>query len=974
MKSLRYGFIFGVLLMTFSWAVAAQRTPPRRPIERAQRTMLSPRHLDDESVIALTIAISGGDIRLRWCSFPDVPYWKVLRSLSPMMTAAEILAVIPDTFWTDTQALLIATSCFYQVIPLFTEPQPDTIIIIEDFEDGSVTLESIPGQDDDPSDWQVTSTDAYNGTDYSLRLFGDTWKKEIITPIEIEFGTVWEVAMKLIRRGEMQAFGVADSINYMWYIIWGSEAPQAQVWITTYQGWFESDEWIPIYLPIGEDWHGRFGYLPRIRELHYINDNDNTSPEGEVRFDEIRDITGGLPCPPVSDFDWTIVGSVPPDSVRVQFSSLAHDPDSPILDHLWEFGDGRSSALMNPEHVYKAHGMFTATLTVTDETDNVAWYSEAVVDSPVTQSREFRFAFVGDVMLARGYDSWDVEDIFDPTRHLTLPLDLASCNLESPLTTATTQHPTKGICLKADPDKVAGVKYAGFDFACLANNHIFDYLENGMYETMLVLDTAGVIYTGCGANDLLARRTRFMSCNGISLAMLAFSDRTGSYNNYQPFLDAGRSRPGFAMWNRSAIEATIPEADALSDFVVLNVHSGSEYKTEPQVCALTGLPPWDPEIIVLAVVPDTNERKLRQYAIENGADLVITHHPHIIQGFEVYQGKLIAHSLGNFAFDLTYAECFPSLIVHTHFSGENGIDQAIVHPVYLDDWVPKPATGGLGQAILDYESEMSRRLDTWLVHQPGEDTARVIFDTTTVSRTGTDWTDTLTLTQSGSYWMSPAWKMDGDGYAVSVEIVSPSGAQVRVGRDLLWFGNMENEGATPWNFNSSDEGFSSDQSHSGLRSTRLRRAHDAPDNVTTQLDYRKPLDSDFAHSLVGWMKTENAGDATMEAQCWQLRSGGSNPLAQTVVGPISGTNPWTLLSADMDIPSSTGFFNIRLSLYPPQSGTGYAWFDDLALVQWENWQTSPHAVPFPSDFTFFQIRTSSPATQAIVHYRREWIP
>jgi poly-gamma-glutamate capsule biosynthesis protein CapA/YwtB (metallophosphatase superfamily) len=946
------------------------------PVKEASRLHV---RLDEDSTVSLTIQLRDDGLRLDWRRSLGVPYWAVLRSSSVSMAPAETLAVTSDTFWVDSPAVFPATRAFFQVLPLPWQPPSDTARIIEDFESGSLTLQSIAGEDNEPANWAVISSDSYNGSGHCLRLYGNTWKKEPIDPVSVESNTVWQVAMKLVRKGEIQAIGVADSVNWMRYIIWGSECPQAQVWLTTYQGWFGQDTWIPLYLPIGEDWQGRFGYLPRIRELHFVNDNDNTSPRGEVRFDEIRDVTGVLPYPPVADFRWTIISGAPPESVRVQFNSLSYDLDSPLLTQRWDFGDGLLSMLAHPQHDYLAHGRYTVTLTVTDDSNNVAWRSAAVTDSPVTQTRELWMAFSGDIMIGRGYENpggiistYGVDTIFSPTRSLIAPLDLASCNLECPLTTATTAHPTKGIVLKTHPENVAGITDAGFDFAALANNHIFDYLEAGLYQTLSVLDSAGVAHTGAGANDLLARRTCFLSRNGLSLAMLAFSDRTGSYNNVQPFLDAARSRPGFAMWNRSAIEATIPEASALADFVVLNVHSGSEYQYQPQLLAGLDVETLD-EDLLLSVVPDTSERLVRKYAIDNGADLVITHHPHIIQGFEVYHGKLIAHSLGNFVFDLTMAETLPSLIVQVHFSTENGIDTAVVHPVYLDHWIPRPALGGLGRAILNYESEMSRRLDTWLVRSPDSGSARIVWDTTAAVRTGAEWTDTLQLTSSGGWWISQPWKMREDGYPVRVEVTGLSGAEVRVGRDLLWFGGMEDEGARPWNLNSSDEGYVTDVSHLGERSIRLRRATGAGDNVVTQLELRKPLDRTLAHSMVGWIQTQNATDAAIQAQFYSQRSGGSLLGQVDAGGTLDGDQPWTYMSSDLTIPGNTAFVDVRLSLYPPSSDTGYAWFDDLALVQWGDWQSAPASVPFPSDFTFLQVRTSSSETVAIVRYRREWV-
>lgn len=89
---------------------------------------------------------------------------------------------------------------------------------------------------------------------------------------------------------------------------------------------------------------------------------------------------------------------------------------------------------------------------------------------------------------------------------------------------------------------------------------------------------------------------------------------------------------------------------------------------------------------------------IRHFAIDSGADLVIVHHPHIIQGIEVYQGKVIAHSLGNFAFDLTYPETMPSMIFYADAS-RDGFSNFLIKPVFIDNFIPKPATGQLGKYI-----------------------------------------------------------------------------------------------------------------------------------------------------------------------------------------------------------------------------------------------------------------------------------
>jgi poly-gamma-glutamate capsule biosynthesis protein CapA/YwtB (metallophosphatase superfamily) len=881
------------------------------------------------------------------------------------MASPETLAVTSGLEWTDSIPSGFSIRRFYEVISLPLNPPPDSLAtVIESFE-GALVFSSIPGEDFDPTAWEQDASDTYTGSGHSLRLYGNTWKARAITPRALDSATVWELPAKLNSSADIAAFGIADSANWMRYLLWGRQSPQAQVYLPVYQGWFDSLEWIPIRLAVGADWHGRFGYYPRITELHFINDGDDPNPPGELLFDDLRDITATVARLPHADFRFVITSGPGADSLRVQYYSLAYDQDSPFLTHRWTFGDGLISTLTHPAHSYERHGRFTVTLTVQDDSGGTDWRSIAVIDSPVTPGAGLWLAFVGDVMLARGYENpggiietYGVEAIFDGIRPVIENVDIASANLECPLTTAPIRHPTKSIAFKGRPENVAGLVSAGFDFVTLANNHTFDYLEAGMNETMYVLDTAGIFHTGCGATDLIARRTLFLSGGGLSLAMLAFSNRTGSYNNVQPFLDAARSRPGFAMWDRSAIEATVAEAAAVSDMVILNVHSGDEYQYQPQLFDGMETALLDDDI-ALSVVPDTTERLVRQYAIENGADLVITHHPHIIQGLEVYNGKLIAHSLGNIVFDLNLSETLPSLILKTHLTAQGEFDQAVVLPAYIRDWIPQVAHGQLATSILNYESEMSRRLDTWLLRRSGTDSAEIVWDTTAIVLTTSQRSDTLVLNppQDG-YRISNPLRVPDSGYPVNVSVLSPAAAEVRVGRERLWFGNMEDEGAQPWDLNSGDEGYDT-LSHEGTRSIRLRRTQGTPGNVITRLKLRLPINPGLSYSAVTWLQTDNATGATVTAQVYAARTGG-NPVAQTLLNvALDGSHAWQEYWADVILPGNGYYLDFRLNLDQSASGTGYARFDDLAVIEWSAWTATTATIPFPSDPTYLQVRAPS---------------
>jgi len=170
--------------------------------------------------------------------------------------------------------------------------------LIEDFESGTPVLASYPDQDQDPDDWQLTTSNAFGGSGSSLRLYGNTWKTQAITPVAVADSTVWQVAIYCENRGEMQALGVSDGENELFYTFFGMDLPEDTNWYTVYQGAFPRDQWHLYLLPIGRDWEIRFGYTPDLDELIYVNDADSGSP-GITLFDAIADVTTDLSTHPV---------------------------------------------------------------------------------------------------------------------------------------------------------------------------------------------------------------------------------------------------------------------------------------------------------------------------------------------------------------------------------------------------------------------------------------------------------------------------------------------------------------------------------------------------------------------------------------------------------------------------------------------------------------------------------------------------
>ena len=854
--------------------------------------------------------------------------------------------------------------------------------VIENFEDGVVTLSSYNNQDHEPSAWELDSVNTYDSTDYALRLFGNTWKLEEIEPCSLKAGDVWQVAAYIEEGGEIQGFGLVDSSNVLLYAFAGSDLLDPDEWVTVYQGAFSRERWHIYLLPVAQDFEDWFGYLPVITGLVYINDRDFTE-QGVTIFDEIFDVTEDLPVPPEVEIQYTM-GSPKRNAddklvVNVQFYAVVFDPDSDTLYFYWDFGDSSTSTQQNPSHEFLVldDHPYTVRLEVVD-TDGMWGRDTCRIDvDPGPTSFPLTMNFVGDIMLARRYEqpggiipTYGVEYIFEPTLEIYGDAaDISVCNLECPLTDEGVPHPTKPIIFRSSPENVAGLVYAGVDVVSLANNHIIDYGMRGMEETQEVLEAENILFSGAGINSYFALQPVFLSRDGVNIAFVSLCNRTGQYDNYQPFLNAGYNKPGFGYLTEHNLARCIEYATGLADLVVVELHSGTEYSTTPPI-RLDGLDPCDPDVIRFPTKPSMSDRELRWEAIDLGADVVINHHPHVLQGFEVYNGKLIAHSLGDFTFDLNYPETYPSVVLNSSIDSDRFHSFSLT-PVFIDDYIPRPATGELGCHILDRLADYSRELGTLVTVIPDSLVAYVILDSLSVETRITVSEGASALKEIDGHWVSEPIALSGNGSVSSVtSIAGGSAREVRAGREVLWFGNFEDEGATMWNLNSSDEWLEDTLAHTGERCLCLRRYNTSGDNVVTDLEGRLPCDPDKSYTLGGWVRTEDANDATIQVRFYRHRYSGEH-LSQEDVGVlVDGDTEWTFYQRELPVPSLASYFNVRSSNDIPDSAVSYAWFDDVIIIEWEDWKPAALLlqIPHPNNFRFLQVRSASHADSVFVEY------
>jgi poly-gamma-glutamate synthesis protein (capsule biosynthesis protein) len=250
---------------------------------------------------------------------------------------------------------------------------------------------------------------------------------------------------------------------------------------------------------------------------------------------------------------------------------------------------------------------------------------------------------VGDILLSRTVHAKMVarNDFASPFRNTARRLaaaHLAFANFEGTLSRGARPLPG-GTRFTATVSSLRGLTLAGLDVLSLANNHAGDYGDATLVETRALLRAAGIATVGTGANDAQARAPAIVRRNGVRFGFLSFNAIVGTG-------PPGPAEPG-AVRIRMA-----PWWDHL-DGADLEALTGAVRALRPRVDVVTVYPHWGTEYTNL---PNDDQRRVAHALIDAGADLVVATHPHWVQGAEIYRGKLVAYSLGNFVFDQTWSE------------------------------------------------------------------------------------------------------------------------------------------------------------------------------------------------------------------------------------------------------------------------------------------------------------------------------
>lgn len=235
---------------------------------------------------------------------------------------------------------------------------------------------------------------------------------------------------------------------------------------------------------------------------------------------------------------------------------------------------------------------------------------------------QLRVAAVGDVSFNDRDGERPSLDVLSAVTPIFRASDVVIANLESPLLREGPSVPGK-CALRGSPEWAEILKQAGVHIVSLANNHVMDFGEAGLASTVRALETAGIRYAGAGRNRKEANAPLFLECSGLRVAVLARTSVPVSSPSY-----ATDTRPGVAFLEAEDTIAGIRHCKDRGALVIILLHWGvEEYR-----------------------YPSAQQRLLARSLIEAGADLLVGHHPHVLQGVERFGTGLVSYSLGNFLF------------------------------------------------------------------------------------------------------------------------------------------------------------------------------------------------------------------------------------------------------------------------------------------------------------------------------------
>ncbi len=275
--------------------------------------------------------------------------------------------------------------------------------------------------------------------------------------------------------------------------------------------------------------------------------------------------------------------------------------------------------------------------------------------------------------------------------------DAAFCNLEHPITGFHDHARDKRYTFKGSTGSLRAIREAGFDLVSLANNHIMDYGVQGLADTLRFCGKNRLVCAGAGLDLASAARPGIFTHKGVRYGLLAYSMTFPESSWATP------ERPGTAHPDIARMELDIRGVRGDVDILIVSFHWGVELMAEPK----------------------QYQTGFARHAVRCGADVVIGHHPHVPQPIEIYQGKPVFYSLGNFAFGSLSESATHAVAAEIVFQGKNPV-RVNLYPLNVNNretgFQTCIARGRQAREIVDLLRRMSMPFGTHVEYAKGAGT------------------------------------------------------------------------------------------------------------------------------------------------------------------------------------------------------------------------------------------------------------
>ncbi|MBI2923670.1 MAG: CapA family protein [Planctomycetes bacterium] len=598
-------------------------------------------------------------------------------------------------------------------------------------------------------------------------------------------------------------------------------------------------------------------------------------------------------------------------------------------------------------------------------------------------------------------------------------------------------YPGKLFVLQSVPEITAMLDEMGVDLAVLGNNHIRDWLEAGIASTGAAIDAAGIAKVGAGETEAEAAASVVLPGGVLSIGFLSYSTINGDSANDSYPLDANPVPPDldpedawqyeFRSWGFTGSVVSIPtaarrigsawaeivsaealtadeseEADMwasatavypeLQDWVARRGHGGANRFSSSKVLTdVAALRAAGCEIVVVQIhgghhtysaFQSAGMESSARAAIDAGADAVVGHHPHVLQGFEWHLGRPIVYSIGNCVFDQDFLQTFTSGVLRFVYEDATLLEARML-PLTIHRYRPAAVSGSAAadvtqlmreRSVIDAHADrfgglIQSVLDTLL---PGSERPAVIHERHSARfTTGPPSLFTMDVTVDSSSAVS----LPGPALTRSRGPGGTPLAGVLLGRDVFRWGHFEDEvsdgeskGGYHWHLPAADAAHKRVEvaaGASGLRALHLTRTSSNTERTRARPVARVNIAEHRLYDDLGGGVTSPAdGDATWSVRL-RVRLTGDAPttilldvyhfdsslpneeadstfLRTVELGyAIAGDGVWREVIVDIPATAleplgglSADQVMFYMALYPPTTGTSDLFVDNVQFLEW----------------------------------------